>query len=74
MAEDFLVDRARVGLGLDAELAPEDAHAELVLPEGAPTSAELGVEAHQRSVDRFLERIEGDEPERGLQRGLRQPG
>ena len=73
-AEDLLVDLARVGLGLDAELAPEDADAELVLPEGAPTSAELGVEAHQGPVDGFLERIEGDEPERGLERGFRQPG
>ena len=74
MAENLLVDLARVGFRLDAKLAPEDTDAHLVLPEGTPASAELNVEAHQRPVDGFLKRIEGDEPERGLQGGFRQPG
>src|SRR5262249_6625431 len=60
----------RLGVGLHAELTPEDAHARLVLPEGGAPPAESLVEAHQRSMGRLLQRIERDEPERGLEGAL----
>jgi hypothetical protein len=61
-------------LRLDSELTLEDAHAELVLVEGGAPSPELGVKTHERAVHRFLQRIERDQPEPGLQGGFHGPG
>ena len=66
-AEDLLVELLGLLLRLDSKLALQDSHAELVLLEGRPAAAELGVEAHERAVHRLLERVEGDQPQRRLE-------
>jgi hypothetical protein len=60
LPEDLLVDRLGFGLGLDAELAPENLHALLVLPERGVPAPELAIEPHQRSVHSLLQRVEGE--------------
>ncbi len=73
LAQDLAVQRLGLGLGLGIELALERADAELVLAERRASAAELHVQPHQRAVHRLLERIEGEELERGLHGRLRRP-
>ena len=71
LLEDLLVELPRLGLRLHAQLAPQHAHAVLILAERGGALPELGVQAHERAVRRLLQRIEGEElagrPDRGLE-------
>src|SRR5215469_9178358 len=60
-------------LGLDAELTLKDIDAELILPQRRRTPALVGVEAHECPMRHFLQRIEAEQSQRGLNRGLRGP-
>jgi hypothetical protein len=64
--QDLLVQLPRLVIGLGSQLALERHHADLVLAESGPAPAELGVQAHERPVHRFLEGIESHQPQRGL--------
>ena len=61
--QDLLVQRPRLVIGLGSQLALERRHTELVLAESGPAPAELRVQAHERPVHRFLEGIEGHQPQ-----------
>jgi hypothetical protein len=67
LAEDLLIETFSLVLRLDPKLTLEDTYAELVLVERGGPSPELDVETHERAVHGFLERIEGDQPQSGLQ-------
>src|SRR5499433_4604592 len=62
--QDLLVELARLGFGLDAELPSKRVDTALVLPEGSVTPAVAHVESHQGAVDRLLERIQRQQAER----------
>ena len=64
--QDLLVQRPRLVIGLGSQLALERRHTDLVLAESGPAPAELGVKAHERPVHRFLEGVEGHQPQSGL--------
>ena len=70
LAEDVLVERLRLGLGLHAQLLLECAHALLILPERRAPPPLLGVKPHQRPVRRLLQRVQRQQFERGLHRCL----
>ena len=54
LLEDLAIQPAGVGLRLRPEVVPQDVHALLVLAEGGAPLPQLGVQAHQRAVHRFL--------------------
>jgi hypothetical protein len=54
LPEDVLVKRLRLGLGLRAQLALEDAHVDLVLAQRRPATAEVRIQTHQRAVHELL--------------------
>ena len=64
--QDLLVQRLGLGLRLDAELAAEHGDALLVLPERRAPPPEVGVEAHQRAMHRFLQRVQREQSQRRL--------
>src|SRR5215813_10897934 len=61
--QDLLVELARLGFGLDAELPSKRVDTALILPEGSVTPAVAHVEPHQGAVDRLLERIQRQQAE-----------
>lgn len=69
-AEDALIEVARLRLGLCAELALERGDARLVLAERRRPAPTPRVETHERAVRGLLQRIEREQPERGLDRPL----
>src|SRR5262249_16344361 len=60
-------------LGLDAELSLEDIDAELILAQRRRAPALAGVETHERPMGHFLERIETEHSQGGLNGRLRGP-
>jgi len=73
LSQDLLIEPSRVGLGLHPELAPEYADADLVLAKGRSAPSLLRVEPHQGAIHGLLQRIERDQPQRRLQRGVSSP-
>src|SRR5262245_6242944 len=69
--QDLLIERPRLRLGLGPQLLLEDRYAALVLSQGGTTPLGVGIELHQCAVNGLLERIEREEPERGLNGVLR---
>ena len=69
-ATDGVIQVASLDSGLPAKLAAEDAAIALVLPQRRRGVALLGVEPHDGVVRRLLQGVEGQQPGRGLQRGL----
>src|SRR5499427_1962601 len=61
--QDLLVELARLGFWLDAELPSKRVNTALILPEGSVTPAVAHVEPHQGAVDRLLERIQRQQAE-----------
>jgi hypothetical protein len=72
--QDGAVELARLGLRLDAQLAPEDVHALLVVAEGGAAPAEVGEELHERAVHRLAQRVEPQDATRGLGGGVEPAG
>src|SRR5437016_5852807 len=73
LTQDLLIENLRFRFGLDAELPAQHADAVLILAQRRPSPAGLRVESHERSLHRLLQRIQGQEPERGLNRWLCRP-
>ena len=63
-----------LGLGRRAELALEGVHADVVLAQRGLPAAQPRVEAHERAVDRLLQRVEGEEAQAGLDGRLGRAG
>ncbi len=61
-----LPETRRLWLRRDAELSPEQVGAEVILTEGGRAPPQAIVEPHQRPMDRLLEWIDREEPDRGL--------
>ena len=59
---DRLVQAFRLGLRLDANLGLQPVPASLILLQRQCRLALLGVDAHQRAVSVFTQRIERDQP------------
>ena len=74
LGEDLLVEPLGLGLGLDAQLAPQGLDADLISAERRRAASLGGIEAHQRPVDGLLERIEGEQAQGRLDGPLRQGG
>ncbi len=72
-AQDVLVEGLRLGLGLRPELPLERCDAELILAERRPTPPRLGIKSHQRPVSGLLQRVQHQQPQRGLDGGLGRP-
>ena len=64
--EEIAIELPGLRLGLDAELALEDADAGLVLAERRASPVLSRVEAHQRPMHGLLGRLEPEQPYRGL--------
>jgi hypothetical protein len=60
--------RDRLALGLRPELAPQGRRVDLVLAQRRAAPSGLDVELHQRAVRRLLQRVQGEQPQRGLDR------
>src|SRR6516164_3069704 len=58
-------------LGLDAKLAVEDVDADLILAQRGRAPALAGVEAHEGPMRHFLQGIEAEQTQRGLNGRLR---
>src|SRR5713101_1771192 len=71
LPKDLLVEVLRRRLRLHAELALQNADTDLVLPKCRRPPAQLDMKTHDRAMDRLLQRVEGEEPKRRLQRRLR---
>jgi hypothetical protein len=71
LPQQLAVERLRVRLRLAAQLALQRRHARLVLAQGGAAPPRLRVEPHESAVDGLLQRIDGDQLERGLDGGLR---
>ena len=71
LPRDLLIELPGRRLGLDAELTLQNTDAHLVLAKRGCPPAQLGMETHDRAMERLLQRIDGKQPKRCLQRGLR---
>ena len=71
--EDVLVEELGLHVGLDPQLPLERRHAHLVLAERGAPAAQVGVQPHERPVDGFLERIEREETQGRVHRGVQRP-
>jgi hypothetical protein len=73
-AQDLLVERRGLLLGLGLDLASQCGRAQLILAQGGAAPSGLRVELHQCPVRGLLQRIQGEKPERGLDRRLDRSG
>ena len=64
--EDLEIEPLCLRLGLDAELLLQYCHARLVLAEGGGPPALAHVEAHERAMDLFLERVDREQARGGM--------
>src|SRR5581483_3302180 len=69
-AQDLAIERARRLLGLDAELALEPADADLVLPQRRRPPALAPQQLHHRPMHVLAQRVEREEPRRGVECGF----
>jgi len=58
LLEEILIQSSRLRLGLSAQLAPEQADADLVLLQRGASPALPRIEAHQRSMRGLLKWVE----------------
>ena len=70
LAQDLVIERLRLRLGLRPKLPLERRHADLVLAERSAPPSRIDVELHQISVHGLLERIDLERAERGLHGGV----
>ena len=71
--EDLLVELTRLDLRIYVQLVPEDADAEVILPERIPPAPQPGVDPDERAVDCLLQGIHGEEAHGRLRRRLGLP-
>src|SRR5262249_34092345 len=64
--QNFPIKLFCLGLRLGPELSLKDVDTDLVLPERRPSPTLARIEPHQRTMNRFLERIERKQTDRGL--------
>ena len=73
-AQDLVIERLCLCLGLGPKNPLKRRHAELILAEGRASPSGLDVELHQGPVDGLLERIEPQQPQCGLNGGIVRSG
>ena len=71
MRKQLTVDLLGGFLRLNTELTVEDVDAELILTQRRGAPALPGIEAHERAMGHFLQRIEAEQSQRRLDRRFR---